>query len=65
MAKNVRAQAAKACFAIVDKGRSLSEELPHHQALVGEKDSALLQEIVYGVMRYLPELEHASPPFYY
>jgi len=57
MSKNVRALAAKCIFNVVDKGRSLSEELPAAQALAAEKDSALLQEICYGVIRYLPELE--------
>lgn len=57
MSKNVRALAAKCIFNVVDKGRSLSEELPAAQALSAEKDSALLQEICYGVIRYLPELE--------
>lgn len=58
MSKNVRALAAKCCFAVIDKGRSLSDELPALQEKVEGKDKALLQEICYGVLRYLPELEH-------
>ncbi|WP_286234188.1 16S rRNA (cytosine(967)-C(5))-methyltransferase RsmB [Thalassotalea sediminis] len=57
MKKNVRALAAKCCFAVVDKGRSLADELPNIQEHVDGKDKALLQEICYGVLRYLPELE--------
>ncbi|QOL26404.1 16S rRNA (cytosine(967)-C(5))-methyltransferase RsmB [Thalassotalea sp. LPB0316] len=59
MSKNVRALAAKCVFNVVDKGRSLSEELPLAQAQAADKDSALLQEICYGVVRYLPELEYS------
>ncbi|OKY27560.1 16S rRNA (cytosine(967)-C(5))-methyltransferase RsmB [Thalassotalea sp. PP2-459] len=58
MNKNVRALAAKCCFSVVDKGRSLGDELPTLQEKVEGKDKALLQEICYGVLRYLPELEH-------
>ena len=58
MSKNVRALAAKCIFNVVDKGRSLSDELPHAQAQADDKDSALLQEICFGVVRFLPELEY-------
>jgi 16S rRNA (cytosine967-C5)-methyltransferase len=58
MAANVRALAAKCCFAVVDKGRSLGDELPKLQAKVEGKDKGLLQELCYGVLRYLPALEH-------
>ncbi len=56
--KNVRALAAKCCYNIVDKGRSLNTELPKFQSLLEGKDKGLLQEICFGVLRYLPELEH-------
>jgi 16S rRNA (cytosine967-C5)-methyltransferase len=56
-AKNVRAIAAQCVFSVVDKGRSLADELPKLQIQAGEKNKALLQEICYGVLRYLPELE--------
>ena len=55
---NIRALAAKCCFAVVDQGRSINDELPKHQATIASKDKALLQEICYGVLRHLPELEH-------
>lgn len=55
---NVRALAAKCCFAVIDQGRSLSDELPKQQAKAAEKDKGLLQELCYGVLRYLPELEN-------
>ncbi|WP_371187409.1 16S rRNA (cytosine(967)-C(5))-methyltransferase RsmB [Thalassotalea maritima] len=59
MSKNIRALAAKCCFAVVDKGRSLADELPKLQSqLESPKDKGLLQELCYGVLRYLPELEH-------
>ncbi|MEW6989569.1 16S rRNA (cytosine(967)-C(5))-methyltransferase RsmB [Colwelliaceae bacterium 6441] len=58
MAANVRALAAKCVFAVIDKGRSLADELPAFQAKVEGKDKGLLQELCYGVLRYLPELEN-------
>lgn len=63
MSANIRAIAAKICFAVVDKGRSLSDELPRGQSKVADKDKGLLQELVYGVIRYLPSLEFASKAF--
>jgi 16S rRNA (cytosine967-C5)-methyltransferase len=58
MATNIRALAARCCFAVVDKGRSLGDELPKAQAKVEGKDKGLLQELCYGVLRYLPALEY-------
>lgn len=58
MATNVRALAAKCTYAVIDKGRSLADELPALQEKVIGKDKGLLQELCYGVLRYLPELEH-------
>jgi 16S rRNA (cytosine967-C5)-methyltransferase len=58
MAANIRALAARCCFAVVDKGRSLGDELPKAQAKVEGKDKGLLQELCYGVLRYLPALEY-------
>jgi len=55
---NLRALAAKCVYAVVDQGRSLSDELPKQQDRVEGKDKGLLQEICYGVLRYLPELEN-------
>jgi len=55
---NIRAVAAKCCYSVIDKGRSLGDELPRQQDKVAIKDKGLLQEICYGVLRYLPELEH-------
>ena len=63
MKANVRALAAKCCFAVVEKGRSLADELPNQQQKAEDKDRALLQELVYGVLRYLPELEFISKAF--
>ncbi len=58
MSVNIRALAAKCCFAVIDKGRSIADELPFQQSKVEGKDKALLQELCYGVMRHLPELEN-------
>ncbi len=55
---NIRALAAKCCYSVIDQGRSLSDELPKQQDKADLKDKGLLQEICYGVLRYLPELEH-------
>jgi len=55
---NIRALAAKCCYSVIDQGRSLGDELPRQQDKVTAKDKGLLQEICFGVLRYLPELEH-------
>ncbi|HAB74439.1 MAG TPA: 16S rRNA (cytosine(967)-C(5))-methyltransferase, partial [Pantoea sp.] len=39
------------------KGESLSAVLPAAQKKVGDKDGALLQELCFGVLRTLPQLE--------
>lgn len=58
MSRNVRVLAARSCFDVIDQGMSLSEVLPKAQAqLDNALDKALLQEICFGVMRYLPQLE--------
>ncbi len=54
---NIRATAAQVIFHVVDKGQSLSTALPLAQLKVAPKDQALLQEICYGVLRFLPRLE--------
>ena len=55
---NIRALAAKCCYSVIDQGRSLADELPKQLDKVNVKDKGLLQEICYGVLRYLPELEN-------
>lgn len=54
---NVRAAAAKVIYQVVDQGQSLSAALPLAQQDIKERDHALLQEICYGVLRWLPRLE--------
>ncbi|WP_099610091.1 16S rRNA (cytosine(967)-C(5))-methyltransferase RsmB [Vibrio fujianensis] len=54
---NVRAAAANVLFQVVDKGHSLSHALPAAQKTIRPRDYALLQEICYGALRYLPRLE--------
>ncbi|MGI5309904.1 16S rRNA (cytosine(967)-C(5))-methyltransferase RsmB [Rheinheimera sp. WS51] len=61
MSQSVRVLAAQCCFDIIDNGLSMSEALPRAQAkLSNDLDKALLQEICFGVMRYLPQLEAAT-----
>ena len=55
---NLRALAAKVVFQVLEKGISLSVALPEQQKyLENGKDKALLAELCYGVMRYLPQLD--------
>lgn len=54
---NVRAAAAKVIYQVVDQGQSLSTALPAAHQDIKERDQALLQEICYGVLRWLPRLE--------
>lgn len=54
---NVRAAAAQVIYQVVDQGQSLSTALPAAQQHIKERDQALLQEICYGVLRWLPKLE--------
>ncbi|MDG3086732.1 16S rRNA (cytosine(967)-C(5))-methyltransferase RsmB [Vibrio hannami] len=54
---NVRAAAAKVLFQVVDQGQSLSSALPAAQQTIKPRDHALLQEMCYGALRYLPRLE--------
>ncbi|MCF2863809.1 16S rRNA (cytosine(967)-C(5))-methyltransferase RsmB [Pseudoalteromonas sp. Cnat2-41] len=54
---NVRAQAAHTLYHVVDRGVSLSAALPRYSRDLNPKDKALMQQICYGVLRYLPSLE--------
>ncbi len=56
-ATNLRSLAAQLIERVVDKGESLSAILPGAQKTLADKDSALLQELCFGVMRTLPQLE--------
>ncbi|MHA2940191.1 16S rRNA (cytosine(967)-C(5))-methyltransferase RsmB [Vibrio sp. RC27] len=60
MTTNVRAAAAQVVFQVVDKGESLSSALPMAQQTIRPRDHALLQEICFGVLRYLPRLESTA-----
>ena len=53
---NVRAAAANVLFQVVDKGHSLFT-LFQQLKTIRPRDHALLQEICYGALRYLPRLE--------
>lgn len=58
MSAQLRALAAETCFQVIDQGKSLSDALPKaQQKLHSAPDKALLQEICFGVMRTLPQLE--------
>lgn len=54
---NVRAVAAQVIYKVVDQGQSLSTILPPAQQKIAPRDGALLQEICFGVLRWLPRLE--------
>jgi len=54
---NLRSLAARLIEQVVDKGQSLSAILPAAQKPLSDKDSALLQEICFGVVRTLPQLD--------
>lgn len=54
---NLRSIAATAINQVLDNGQSLSTVLPDLQRNINDKDKALLQEICFGVLRYLPKLE--------
>ena len=54
---NLRSIAAQTLESVVEQGQSLSNVLPAAQKQVGEKDAALLQELCFGVLRTLPQLE--------
>lgn len=54
---NLRSIAAQTIEKVVEQGQSLSNVLPAAQKTVGDKDAALLQELCYGVLRTLPQLE--------
>lgn len=49
--------AAQAIEQVVEKGQSLSNVLPLLQQKVSDKDKALLQELCFGVLRTLPQME--------
>lgn len=56
---NVRGAAASCVHQVVDKGNSLNEILPHFQERFPQvKDKALLQELCYGTLRWLPKLDY-------
>ncbi|MCB5226608.1 16S rRNA (cytosine(967)-C(5))-methyltransferase RsmB [Alishewanella sp. 16-MA] len=58
MSAQLRALAADTCYQVIDQGKSLSDALPRAQLKLDlPADKALLQEICFGVMRYLPQLE--------
>lgn len=54
---NVRAAAARVLYQVVDQGQSLSQQLPLAQQRIAPRDAALLQEMCYGTLRWLPRLE--------
>lgn len=54
---NLRAICSQIIFAVLNQGVSLSNALTLHTNKISDKDRALVQEICFGVMRALPELE--------
>ncbi|RKS85967.1 16S rRNA m(5)C-967 methyltransferase [Orbus hercynius] len=54
---NLRALCAQAILEVLEHGASLSQPLNSYANKVNDKDRALMQEICFGIMRMLPELE--------
>lgn len=54
---NLRSIAAKTISQVLDQGQSLSTVLPGLQKSISDKDRALLQELCFGTLRVLPQLE--------
>ncbi|WON76660.1 16S rRNA (cytosine(967)-C(5))-methyltransferase RsmB [Serratia sp. UGAL515B_01] len=54
---NLRSHAAKAIGQVLDQGQSLNTILPTLQKNISDKDRALLQELCFGTLRVLPQLE--------
>lgn len=54
---NLRSLAAQAVEQVVENGQSLSNVLPPMQNKVSDKDKALLQELCFGVLRTLSQLD--------
>ncbi|CNJ41938.1 16S rRNA (cytosine(967)-C(5))-methyltransferase RsmB [Yersinia mollaretii] len=54
---NLRSIAAKAISQVLDQGQSLSTVLPGLHNSISDKDRALLQELCFGTLRVLPQLE--------
>lgn len=54
---NLRSIAAIAIGQVLDQGQSLSTVLPPLQKTISDKDRALLQELCFGTLRVLPQLE--------
>ena len=54
---NLRSLVAQTVEQVVEQGQSLSNVLPTMQQKVAEKDRALLQELSFGVLRTLPQLD--------
>lgn len=55
--QNLRSMAAQAVEQVIEQGQSLSNVLPPLQQKVSDKDKALLQELCFGVLRTLSQLE--------
>lgn len=54
---NLRSLVAQTVEQVVEKGQSLSNVLPAMQLKVAERDRALLQELSFGILRTLPQLD--------
>ena len=51
MPVNVRAIAAQICFSVVDKGRSLAEEIPQNSSRIAAKDKGLSYSTLYDYLK--------------
>lgn len=55
---SLRATTAQAIYSVLENGESLRECLPKLQDQVAEKDRAWMQEMVFGVLRNVPQLQY-------
>lgn len=58
MKTSVRHQAAQVIFAVLTQEHSLARVLPRYQEPLSNKDKALLQELCFGVCRYLHQMQY-------
>lgn len=55
---NLRVVASKTVAKVLDQGQSLVALLASLKTIMSDKDRALLQELCFGIMRVLPQLEY-------
>lgn len=56
--QSLRANSAKAIYAVLERGESLRESLPRLQSTGSGDDNAWIQEMTFGVLRNVPLLQY-------